>query len=915
MKLNLLTIHNIASIEDATIDFASPALAGQDLFLICGPTGSGKSTILDAICLALFNMTPRIQHSAKDSIDLLAEDENKKKETLQDVLHLVRKNAPEASVSLRFEGADGKMCTALWSVKRKISKKGNVDAQRYENETLEQKLRREAVREWTLTDGEGIVYDKPTDVRAAIERIIGMDFEQFCKTTMLAQGEFTKFLASTSDEKAKILEKLVGTEKYAEVGAIINRMTNDKNNEVIVMRKELENIHFLTDEQLQQLQQQITSLQAQNQALSQQRESMVQRLNLLIERDKVMRELAEATQALQQARDNMTTDQVKVIAAQVELWFKTVDVRVAVKQQKEAQSQVAHQTQSMQQLLREREQLPTLSEPEQQLQALGADTIDDEATALSQRQALVTRTLDRLQSWEKAHHDYQQRQKELTETESKRTELEKRATETKEALTLAEQQHKTAEDAYNHMKAAVEDHARVLRAELKQGDTCPVCGKVIDEVLSDERFIAMLAPLKQAYDDTRNAVNLATKNDNEAQTNVKAMLRTLPQLQKSLTDAQQTESSVKAEVQTYCQQLQVPVDKALRQQLTAWEVDNNTQLQQITTRRQQIKIIRQGQQQWNEWHRQEQILKSQMDQTGAQIQQAELAIQEFLSTHADIQMTDIQAVSIYSLEQIQQQQQYIERLKNQLLLAEKRMSDATQKVNNLPIIELGEGETAETIRQQQTEMDAQITANNQEIGRIQSELESDKINHQTQGEKKQQLDQLIAEWAEWSTLDNYLGSTQGKRFRNVAQSFILGDLLNKANAYLENITGRYTLFCNPGTLTIMMRDAYQGGVVRPTNTLSGGESFIISLALALGLSSMQSSGFEVDTLFIDEGFGTLSPEYLDPVITSLKRLYELYGRRVGIISHVETLRARIPVTIEITREGHSSSRVQITDNR
>lgn len=915
MKLNLLTIHNIASIEDATIDFASPALAGQDLFLICGPTGSGKSTILDAICLALFNMTPRIQHSAKDSIDLLAEDENKKKETLQDVLHLVRKNAPDASVSLRFEGADGKMCTALWSVKRKISKKGNVDAQRYENETLEQKLRREAVREWTLTDGDGIVYDKPTDVRAAIERIIGMDFEQFCKTTMLAQGEFTKFLASTSDEKAKILEKLVGTEKYAEVGAIINRMTNDKNNEVIVMRKELENIHFLTDEQLQQLQQQITSLQAQNQAMGQQRESMVQRLNLLIERDKVMRELAEATQALQQARNNMTTDQVKAIAAQVELWLQTIDVRVAVKQQKEAQSQVAHQTQSMQQLLREREQLPTLSEPEQQLQALGADTIDDEATALSQRQALVTRTLDRLQSWEKAHHDYQQRQKELIETESKRAELEKRATEAKEALTQAEQQYKTAENAYNHMKASVEDHAHMLRAELKQGDTCPVCGKVIDEVLSDERFIAMLAPLKQAYDDTRNAVNLATRNDNEAQTNVKAILRTLPQLQKSLTDAQQTESSAKAEVQTYCQQLQVPVDKALRQQLTTWEADNNAQLQKITTRRQQIKIIRQGQQQWNEWHRREQILKSQMDQTGAQIQQAELAIQEFLSTHADIQTTDIQAVSIYSLAQIQQQQQYIERLKNQLLLAEKRMSDATQKVNNLPIIELGEGETEETIRQQQTEMDAQITANNQEIGRIQSELESDKINHQTQGEKKQQLDQLIAEWAEWSTLDNYLGSTQGKRFRNVAQSFILGDLLNKANAYLENITGRYTLFCNPGTLTIMMRDAYQGGVVRPTNTLSGGESFIISLALALGLSSMQSSGFEVDTLFIDEGFGTLSPEYLDPVITSLKRLYELYGRRVGIISHVETLRARIPVTIEITREGHSCSRVQITDNR
>ena len=77
---------------------------------------------------------------------------------------------------------------------------------------------------------------------------------------------------------------------------------------------------------------------------------------------------------------------------------------------------------------------------------------------------------------------------------------------------------------------------------------------------------------------------------------------------------------------------------------------------------------------------------------------------------------------------------------------------------------------------------------------------------------------------------------------------------------------------------------------------------------------MKSGGFQVDTLFIDEGFGTLSPEYLDPVITALKRLYETYGRRVGIITHVDSLKARIPVSIDVSREGNSSSKVEIVMN-
>ena len=104
---------------------------------------------------------------------------------------------------------------------------------------------------------------------------------------------------------------------------------------------------------------------------------------------------------------------------------------------------------------------------------------------------------------------------------------------------------------------------------------------------------------------------------------------------------------------------------------------------------------------------------------------------------------------------------------------------------------------------------------------------------------------------------------------------------------------------------------YQGGAERSVNTLSGGESFLVSLALALGLSSLAANTLQVSTLFIDEGFGTLSAECLNTVMEALENLHQMGGKKVGIISHVEALRERIPVKIQLTRQGNSSSRVSI----
>ena len=132
-------------------------------------------------------------------------------------------------------------------------------------------------------------------------------------------------------------------------------------------------------------------------------------------------------------------------------------------------------------------------------------------------------------------------------------------------------------------------------------------------------------------------------------------------------------------------------------------------------------------------------------------------------------------------------------------------------------------------------------------------------------------------------------------------SYILEELLAIANGYLSHFNDRYELEAQPGTLTILVRDLLQGDRTAVT-TLSGGESFMVSLALALALSSMTGKVFTVDTIFIDEGFGTLSANYLDKVMETLNHLYDMGGRRVGIISHVEALKERITAQIHVQRD-------------
>ncbi|MCR4965218.1 MAG: SMC family ATPase [Bacteroidales bacterium] len=195
---------------------------------------------------------------------------------------------------------------------------------------------------------------------------------------------------------------------------------------------------------------------------------------------------------------------------------------------------------------------------------------------------------------------------------------------------------------------------------------------------------------------------------------------------------------------------------------------------------------------------------------------------------------------------------------------------------------------------------------------INSLLQTNEDNNEKVSDALQQLNAAEEKFKKWDTLNRYFG---GERFRTLVQTCILRPLLNNANIYLEQITDRYLLTCSEENLqlSILVIDRYHKDQVRSATVLSGGERFIISLALSLALSSLNRPDMNVNILFIDEGFGTLDEATLDSVMDTLSKLKDIAGlkeRRVGLISHRPELET-IPVKIKVSKKTDGSSRVDI----
>jgi exonuclease SbcC len=252
------------------------------------------------------------------------------------------------------------------------------------------------------------------------------------------------------------------------------------------------------------------------------------------------------------------------------------------------------------------------------------------------------------------------------------------------------------------------------------------------------------------------------------------------------------------------------------------------------------------------------------------------------------------------------QRQRLMALKESLHTAQQRASALLQAAQNKQALLQAQALTSltpEEIAAHLAELEVQRSNLERDIGAQRALLASDAQSRSNQQALFAQIGTQTAEADIWQRLDGLIGSARGDKFRKFAQGLTLDHLLHLANRHLARLHGRYLLRRKPtGELELDIVDAWQGDTTRDTRTLSGGEGFLVSLALALALSDLVSNKTSIDSLFLDEGFGSLDGDTLEIALTALDSL-NASGKMIGIISHVEALKERIPAQIRVEKGG------------
>ena len=1134
MIIQRLTIHNIASIEDATINFAATPLSDSDVFLITGKTGAGKSTILDAICLALYANTPRMENNAMEGNII----EGNKSFKVDDTRQIMRRQTGEAFVSLSFIGSNGIPYEAEWAVARAHKKpQGSLQA-----------------KTWTWKNlHSGTTLTKDKEIESERMAAIGLDFKQFCRTTILAQGEFTRFLNSKDKDKATILEKITGVDVYSRIGAKIHEMTSERKAHYEQALLSTENIHVFSEEETAGKKAEIEHLdQLYDQAKQKKAQDETKRKWL---QDSLMTEksLRIAIEEYQHANQQLESEQHKTCEKLMAEWKQTIDARewkrqVAVSMQEEdkqrhtlacqatqyqrlldgilcireemaamektinnttlslekeqhrnvvyekasaiishlqsimegrmkmddLQKRAAKDRKMIQGPLKEiidqvREKLSSaqeaftsahndLAENEQRLEEAQLPTLRKE---LEQWQQRLEKLKTAIESIDSLNHEKKRREeanKALDTLQETITSLEKEREKLTQAVHNTEVEHATWEKSLQLQRTTVDKWVKSIRLTLHEGDTCPVCRQQIHAALPHEDELdTLFQETQKAYDnidktlreqqqqlvqltaDIQSHQTLYGRNkklfdqdkslDIAEEKAIKASnacgIATISHETLALLDAERRQVkekklSVEATIGK-CEQLESTV-KALRKEvekrrlatdtarkaleeaketMVKYENDLHT-IQQLMENEQaritdwegEVHSILSNHEWENDWRKQplafidelKRDIKSHQEQTKLlqettlNLSNRSIAIDNVATTQDDIvaqmptwramegttlhrenvrglSFQDLQALANNIVANVKlcidlMEKAGRERARNQSLL-DQFLQDHPQ-IDHLRLTELSsldihdinrmERECKERLdaalskrtqleqlqhQKQEQERQKPPRDENDTIASLEEDIQKGELfmaetNEKKGGiaqqlrkdeENKQSLQQLLDEcqrrkaiYDQWTRIDQLLGDAKGEKFKKIAQSYILGSLIHSANTYMKSLSDRYTLKVTPGTFIISIEDAYQGYVSRAASTISGGESFLVSLSLALALSDI-GSRLAVNTLFIDEGFGTLSGEPLQNAIRTLHSLHDKSGRHVGIISHVEELRERIPVQIQVIQEGLSSNSI------
>ncbi|MGR2919687.1 SbcC/MukB-like Walker B domain-containing protein [Acinetobacter sp. 1125_18A] len=346
------------------------------------------------------------------------------------------------------------------------------------------------------------------------------------------------------------------------------------------------------------------------------------------------------------------------------------------------------------------------------------------------------------------------------------------------------------------------------------------------------------------------------------------------------------------------------------------EVKPNEWLTQYDHEYQKIQTLYQQQKQsFNQLRNQFEQEKSQLEQLNAQQQHNQnnlnlvnQDIQQWLSQHPDFQANDLECLA--QITAVQEQQ-----IRQQLQHAERMLNEANSALNTIQ-----EQLTEHKLHQPEIDFEQlqQLILDNANTLKTQFEIRDQlklklELHQQNVAKQKQfadQIQQVQQEEHRWGKISGLMGDATGKKFRDYAQQYNLDILLEHANQQLAMLSQRYTLKRLDNSLSLAIIDHDMDGETRSVASLSGGESFLTALALSLAIANMASGSMKIESLFIDEGFGTLDASSLHMVMNALDQLQN-QGRKVVLISHIQEMHERIPVQIQVRPLGAGASMIEV----
>ena len=516
----------------------------------------------------------------------------------------------------------------------------------------------------------------------------------------------------------------------------------------------------------------------------------------------------------------------------------------------------------------------------------------------------------------------QQNIRQLTETQTKaKTEierLEKEVANCLKQLTEQETALKVTQRLYENARMAVGKDVKALRRQLQEGEACPVCGSTAHPYHQKQEVVdTLFRSIEQEY--------------NVASTNYQQMNNRSIALQRDLAH-------------------QKTVDGQIAEQLAALykagiEAGNEEQIQHRLA--ELAKCILEYRNLYAEWQLGDEEIKKMRAHCEAlreNVSLCRLAMQKVSSAKEQLViLQNAASAELKRFEVIEKALNVLRQERSQLLKGksadeaeaavakrEKELNLALEKarkeveaVHNrlsglqgeMKQIALAIGELQEQYKKiESPELLPEIIKKQQEenlnIERALSTMEARLLQ---QAKNKLTVEQIAKELAEkqtvaerWAKLNKLIGSADGAKFKVIAQSYTLNLLLLHANQHLSYLSKRYKLQQVPDTLALQVIDCDMCDEIRTVYSLSGGESFLISLALALGLSSLSSNNLKVESLFIDEGFGSLDAESLRTAMEALEQL-QMQGRKIGVISHVQEMSERISVQVQVHKKVNGKS--------